>query len=78
MLTPTHCRMARAALHLTLAEVGAVIGVSKEALSQFEHGNTSVISPLTRNRLELFYREQGLHFTGAGNVSWRRGAAVAA
>ena len=60
MLSPTHVRMARAALNWTLKELEAKTGVNKNTISRYEAG--AAILTDTLQRIERAFKAAGVIF----------------
>jgi DNA-binding XRE family transcriptional regulator len=61
-LTPRQCRMARAALDVTLREVGAVVGFSRQSLCSYERGQLTALSGYNTSKLYHYFVERGITF----------------
>jgi transcriptional regulator with XRE-family HTH domain len=59
-MTPSHLRMARAALKLTVRQLEVQTGVNKNVISRYESGREVLASAV--QRLESLFREEGLTF----------------
>jgi transcriptional regulator with XRE-family HTH domain len=67
MLTPMQCRMARAGLGWTIAELSKRTGVNRETISHFEIRRTAAI-PATVAVIQRAFEEAGVTFRGDGCV----------
>ena len=63
-LTPAQCRMARAALGLSVVDAAKASLVSKGTINRLESGTD--IKPVLRAALRSMFEERGLVFTGTG------------
>jgi transcriptional regulator with XRE-family HTH domain len=68
MISPESMRMARAALQMSLRDLGFEIGVSANALSRHERGDENVISAATVIRAQNFFNERKIYFGPANGV----------
>jgi transcriptional regulator with XRE-family HTH domain len=71
-LSPAQARMARAAVRMTVAEVGKLAHVSANTISSFEIERTVPHSG-TLEHLRRVYEERGITFTANG-VEFTKGA----
>ena len=62
MITPRQLRMARAALDLSLRDLGAALDLSAMALSRYENGDLSVMSIQTVLEIGAFFGAHGVYF----------------
>ncbi len=74
MLSPTQCRMARAALGLSITEASKVSLVSRASIARFESGNA--IRPVLQSALKSAYERLGVQFTLTGVEVASAGAAA--
>lgn len=65
-MTPEQCRMARAGLSLTVADLAAKAGVRPATISNFERGNDALAS--TINSLRQALTGLGVRFEGQNGV----------
>ena len=72
MITPAQLRMARAALDLTTRQLGAVLGLSAQAISRYERGDRSVMSVDTAERVMAWFTAQHVFFGPADGVCLRQ------
>jgi transcriptional regulator with XRE-family HTH domain len=68
MMSPESMRMARAALQMSLRDLGSELGVSANALSRYERGDENVISAATVIRAQAFFNERQIYFGPANGV----------
>lgn len=73
-MDPTQCRMARAALGLTVDALGKLAGVRAATVSHFEAGGDSYRS--TVDKLQAVLEARGATFIAAGEASLSGGAGV--
>lgn len=73
-MDPTQCRMARAALGITVEALGKLAGVRAATVSHFEAGGDSYRS--TVNKLQSALEARGASFIGEGEASLTGGAGV--
>lgn len=73
-ITPTQSRMARAALGLSIIDLGKAAGVRAATVSNFESGGDAYASTITK--LQSALEARGAVFVGAGEVSLTGGAGV--
>lgn len=73
-MTAQQCRMARAALGLSIAELGSMAGVRAATVSHFEGGGDSYGSTIDKLRTAL--EAKGATFVAAGEASLVGGAGV--
>jgi hypothetical protein len=73
-MTPIQCRMARAAVGFSIAELGAAAGVRAATVSHFEGGGESYSS--TIGKLQVTLEAAGVVFVGDGEASLSGGAGV--
>lgn len=73
-LTPEQCRMARAALKWSVAELGERAAVRAMTVSSFERGGDAYAS--TIRKLQDACETAGVVFVGAGEASLSGGAGV--
>ena len=73
-MTPLQCRMARAALGLSIRDLAAAAGMHHPTISNFENGGDAYAS--TINKLQSVLEERGVLFVGAGEASLSGGAGV--
>lgn len=64
LLSPTQCRMARAALSMSIDKAAAVSMVSRASITRFESG--SEIRPILRAALRTVFEQAGVVFTSRG------------
>jgi transcriptional regulator with XRE-family HTH domain len=65
MLTPTKCRMARAALGWNMKELAERSGVSANTIDRFENGRAAPI-PANLKALRQAFEDAGVRFTETG------------
>lgn len=69
-MTPRQLSMARAAIGASLEIVGNAVGVSKQAISYFEKGDTARISEETENKIHDWMTERNVYFGPGDSVSY--------
>lgn len=62
ILTPAQMRMARAALGMTLRQLGKAVKVDPNAISRYETGASKMISYRSMEKLALFFRSKRIYF----------------
>ena len=73
-MTPEQCRMARAALSLTIPALADLADVRANTVSHFERGGDSYAS--TIGKLQKALEARGVVFVGDGEASLSGGAGV--
>ncbi len=73
-MNPTQCRMARAALGLSIDSLAEAAGVRPMTLSNFERGGNCYASTIDKIRRAL--EDRGAAFVAAGEASLAGGAGV--
>lgn len=73
-ITPDQCRMARAALRLSIDQLGEAAGVRAMTVSSFERGNDAYAS--TIDKLQTALEAAGVEFIPAGRASGDGGPGV--
>ena len=73
-MTPKQCRMARAALSLSVRELGELAAIRAATISHFESGGDSYRS--TVDKLQAALEAKGLLFIGAGEASIAGGVGI--
>lgn len=71
MISPSQMRMARAALSLSQAQVGASVGMSAMKIMRIEKGITDA-SASDIKRITMFFENNGLEFTDSDGVRFDR------
>ena len=75
MLTPVQCRMARAALQLTVRDFANLADVTANTINRFETGKTAG-SVKTIVKIQKALEEAGIEFIGNGESSDGGGVGV--
>ena len=68
IISPAQMRMARAAMGLSLREMGPAFEVSAMAISRFERGDCGVMSVETLERIRVFFLTRRVFFGPADGV----------
>lgn len=67
-MTPTQCRMARAALGLTTTELGRLAGISDTTVTNFEWTTTNVRKE-SQESMQKVFEDLGIQFFGSSGVT---------
>jgi transcriptional regulator with XRE-family HTH domain len=73
-MSPTQCRMARAALGLSISDLAAASGIRAMTLSRFERGANCYASTVGKLRSAL--EDRGAAFVATGEASLNGGEGV--
>lgn len=66
MITSTQCRMARAAVRLTVAELADAAQVGRSTIMRFEHGDD--VLPAIGAAIQAALERSGIHFELDGGI----------
>lgn len=69
-MRPRQLSMARAAIGVSMAELGKAVGVSKQAISLFEKGDTGRISDETEFKIYDWMSDRDVYFGPGDSVSY--------
>jgi transcriptional regulator with XRE-family HTH domain len=73
ILTGLQCRLARAALQMTVAEVANLTEISAPAIIRLENDqNKRKPNTATQKVLKAFFEEQGVEFLNGNGVRYKR------
>jgi len=66
MITSTQCRMARAAVKLTVEDLAQAAQVGRSTVIRFERGD--IVLPAIKAAIKSAFERTGLHFENDGGV----------
>lgn len=66
MITSTQCRMARAAVKLTVEDLARAAQVGRSTVIRFERGD--MVLPAIKAAIKSAFEQTGLHFENDGGV----------